>query len=394
METEGIPGTPRTNMWLGNYYTKTWKQCAGGQRTTYANWNNVEPLYEGLYETTPSNPAPNQHRYTQGECALFDLDGWYARDCLHWYHCLCESGASSTAAYRAWYASRIDVWMAPWVAIGAWTFIIGALLGIVPGMAVFIRHMRTKQAPDWSSRVRSRVQVVLLTTGWLVLCLGFAPVIAFFVGLHAVYAIGYPQGYAALIPIGITCWLLAVVPTNPKATHRALVFALVIFSVFALVGLLAVLFWGVWSYWVVGVAMGVIFLFTGTLLAAICARQLRKQGGEHSRLQLRRVWACARAFFMMLFVISIVLLIDYTVNLFSQWSENVGWIVLAISSLLCSALTHPSWRARFCVWLSGVGVKVGEKAEAVGAARLIWIELADEATSKTAAGSVSGSAAA
>ena len=46
------------------------------------------------------------------------------------------------------------------------------------------------------------------------MCLGFAPIVAFFVGAHAVFAIGYPQRYTALVPLGVTCFLLAADPST------------------------------------------------------------------------------------------------------------------------------------------------------------------------------------
>ena len=100
------------------------------------------------------------------------------------------------------------------------------------------------------------------------------------------------------------------------------------------------------------------------------------------RLKLRRLWACVRLFFLMLAAISIGLFIEYIVNLNSQWSENVGWLVLAVTSLVCSAITRPPWRNAFCVWLSGsMRSKIGDKKDAVDAAKLIWIDLDSAAVS-------------
>ena len=377
MQTEGIPGTPRTNVWIGSYYQNGWSQCAGGQASSFANWTAAEPVYDGTDYSDPTR-AVRRDRFQQGECALFDMTGWYARDCLHWYHCLCEAGVGTSAAYQAWHASRVGVWMAPWTTRGVWTFVVGGVVGILPGLVVFIRHLFTKPASDWNTRVRSRVQATMLSLGWLTLSVGFAPIIAFFVGVHAVYAIGYPQGYAALVPPGLTCWVLAVIPTNESATRKALVAAVGVYGFFGLVGLLAIVFWGVLSFWISGIVMGLIFLVTGVLLAVMAGRDLSKTKARDAQAMLRRVWQCSRAFFAVLFVVSIWLLIEYVAFLHSQFSENLGWILLAISSLLFSAVTRPAWRVRFCVWLSGVGVKVQDRAEAMGAARLIWIELHED----------------
>ena len=93
------------------------------------------------------------------------------------------------------------------------------------------------------------------------------------------------------------------------------------------------------------------------------------------QLRLLRVWACMRLFFVVLLVISIILLVEYIVNLSSQLSENVGWVALGLSSLLCAVLTRPPWRARLCVFVAGVGHKVEDKKDAEAAATLIWVNL-------------------
>ena len=370
MLSEGIPGTPRKILWIGNYYTSAggWAQCSNGQSSTYTNWTS-----HGGDEPVDGKP-----------CAMFSLDtinGWISRDCLYWYHCLCESGRGTSTAYRAWHASHVDGWYAPWIAIGAWTFVVGAVVGLVPGLVGLLCRLRAKAEGDWNARVKSRVSFVMIHIGWLLLCLGFAPVIAFFVGFHAVFAIGYPQGYAALIPIGVTFFLLAIVPDNASSTKRALAFAVFFFSLFALVGLGAVFFYGVLSFWVLGLLMGAVFLIAGVGLAivaglAFCDQKLIVK----PRLQLLRLWACMRLFFGVLFIVSIALLIEYTVNLSSQFSENIGWVFLALSSFLCCVLSRPKWRAKFCVWLSGVSYKSSDRLDALAAATQIFLVADDESS--------------
>ena len=90
-----------------------------------------------------------------------------------------------------------------------------------------------------------------------------------------------------------------------------------------------------------------------------------------------------RCFFLVLFAISLALFLEYVINLNSQWSENVGWIALALSSLLCIVLTRPVWRNAFCIWLSGTGrSKVGDRSEALNAAMLIWVDF-ESSTART-----------
>lgn len=382
LRSDGIPGTPRMTLWIGHYYAGSngWSNCAGGQVSSFTNWTTTEPLYVGSAFSNPDRPV-NNDRFQQGACALFDASvgystAWWARDCLHWYHCLCESGTGTSAAYTAWSAANMAEWMAPWWTRGVLTLIVGAVAGITPGLISFSRSLCQKPSSDWAVRVRARVQSVMFNFGWFAMCVGFAPIIAFFANLHAVYTIGYPQGYGALIPIGFTGFMLAIIPTNEGSARCGLITSAVIFSLFGLVGLLALLFWGVWSFWIMGVLLGAIFLFSGVALAVVIIRELRAK--RDARDRVRRVWQCARLFFVVLFVVSLILLVEYTVNLSSQFSENVGWILLAISSLLSSVVTRPAWRARFCVWLSGVGVKVSDKAHAEGAAKLIWVEVSDK----------------
>lgn len=388
LQTDGIPGTPRATLWIGNYYTSSngWAQCAGGQFFAYANWTMEEPVYAGNSYSDPTRPVNNE-RFQQGACALFDASpgyapAWWARDCLHWYHCLCESGVGTSEPYQAWTDANMADWMAPWWARGAWTLIVGALVGIVPSLVAFARSLCKKPPADWATRVRSRVQSIMNNLGWLAMCVGFAPIIAFFSNLHAVYTIGYPQGYGALIPMGLTCFLLAVIPTDERSARCGLILSAVVFTLFAVIGLLALLFWGVWSFWLMGVLLGAIFLVAGAGLTVVIVRELRAK--RDARRRVRCVWRCTRLFFAVLFVVSFILLIEYTVNLASQFSENVGWILLASSSLIFSVVTRPVWRARFCMWLSGVGVKVGDKAEADSAARLIWIEVTEKTSPSTA----------
>ena len=67
--------------------------------------------------------------------------------------------------------------MAPWNARGAWTLVGGALIGIIPALAVLACSCairKTESHPDWSRRVKGRVANVMLVTGWLVLALGSA----------------------------------------------------------------------------------------------------------------------------------------------------------------------------------------------------------------------------
>ena len=356
IRTEGIPGTPRTMLWIGNYRpSTTWSACSNGDTVGYTNWSAAEPQ-------------------SQNQCTTFELDGWVSRECLYWYHCLCEAGSGTSSSYEAWYAANLDAWMAPWIAKGVWTFVVGAVLGILPGLMGVCLQVRSRKAPgSWSNRVRAQVAFVTFYTGWFVMCLGFAPIIAFFVGFHAVWVIGYPQGYAALIPIGASLWLLAVDPTRRRSTHRATLFSVVFYALFALVGAAAIVFWAILSFWILGLLMGIVFLVGGVALTIVTVKALTSHMDPVS--QLRRLWACMRAFFVVLFVISIALLLEYTINLASQFSENIGWVALGVSSLLCSILTRPPWRLRFCVWLSAVG-KVGtDKHDAKAAALLIWVDV-------------------
>ena len=317
--------------------------------------------------------------------ALFDVSGWYSRECLYWYHCLCEHGTPTSAEFISFHERHLAEWMAPWSARAAWTFVIGALIGLIPALAVLACSCavrKTESHPDWSRRVKGRVANVMLVTGWLVLALGCAPIVGFFSGFHAVYVIGYPQGWAALVPVGISCWLLAIVPTNPTSTRGALVGGIVFFVFFALVGLGAVSFWGLLTIWVAGLVMGVLFLVFGVGLAVVSGMAMCKFKND-PRAKLRRLWACMRLFFLLLFFVSLGLFLEYAVNLNSQWSENSGWIALGLASLLCAILTHPPWRNAVCVWLATSGrTKIGDRKGAMDAAMLIWVDI-ESSTART-----------
>ena len=403
LKTDGIPGTPRLALWIGNYRLDTdangsWTGCTGASASSaYTNWTTMSDELTGCGnhgdQECQREPATNPMTGEPLQCALFEArsyaipgggwsdPGWFSRDCLYWYTCLCEAGSPTSDEYRSWHTRHYDAWMAPWSARGAWTFVIGALVGLFPGLAcVQGRLCGSAKAVDWSTRVKRRVSFVMLLAGWFTLCVGFAPIVAFFVGFHAVYAIGYPQGYAALVPVGLSWWLLAVVPDNLGSTTRALGFGIFFYTLFALVGLAAIWFWGINVLWTAGLAMGVIFLVAGVGLAVVSALAICKI--RDARRRHLRLWACVRLFFLMLAAISIGLFIEYIVNLNSQWSENVGWLVLAVTSLVCSAITRPPWRNAFCVWLSGsMRSKIGDKKDAVEAAKLIWIDLDSAAVS-------------
>lgn len=379
---EGVPGTPRQQVWIGNYRTDddtdgNWTGCAGGQTTAFTNWTTVRANAE------PRNSLVNPDKPLQ--CALFHVDGWYSRECLSWYPCLCESGTPTSAEFVAFHERHLSEWMAPWNARGAWTLVGGALIGIIPALAVLACSCairKTESHPDWSRRVKGRVANVMLVTGWLVLALGSAPVVAFFIGFHAVYSIGYPQGWAALVPVGISCWLLAIVPTNPTSTRGALVGGIVFFVFFALIGLGAVAFWGVLSLWIAGLVMGIIFVVFGVGAAIVSGMAMCKFGND-PRARLRRLWACMRLFFVLIFFVCIGQFLEYVVNLNSQWSENSGWIAWGLSSLLCAILTHPPWRNAVCVWLATSGrTKIGDRKGALDAAMLIWIDV-ETSTART-----------
>ena len=379
---EGVPGTPRQQVWIGNYRTDddtdgNWTGCAGGQTTAFTNWTTARANAE------PRNSLINPDKPLQ--CALFHVDGWYSRECLYWYPCLCESGTPTSAEFVAFHDRHLAEWMAPWNARGAWTLVGGALIGLIPVIACLVCQCavhKTESHPDWNRRVKGRVSNVMLVTGCFFLALGFAPVVAFFIGFHAVYSIGYPQGWAALIPVGTCFWMLAIVPTNPNSTGRALIGGMVLFILWAVVGLLQVALWGVLSLWIPGLVMGVLFFAFGVGAAIVTGMAMCKFKND-PRAKLRRLWACARLCFLFLFFVSLGLLLEYVINLNSQWSENSGWIALGLASLLCAILTHPPWRNAVCVWLATSGrTKIGDRKGALDAAMLIWIDV-ETSTART-----------
>ena len=379
---EGVPGTPRQQVWIGNYRTDddtdgNWTGCAGGQTTAFTNWTTARANAE------PRNSLINPDKPLQ--CALFHVDGWYSRECLYWYPCLCESGTPTSAEFVAFHERHLAEWMAPWNARGAWTLVGGALIGLIPVIACLVCQCavhKTESHPDWNRRVKGRVSNVMLVTGCFFLALGFAPVVAFFIGFHAVYSIGYPQGWAALIPVGTCFWMLAIVPTNPNSTGRALIGGMVLFILWAVVGLLQVALWGVLSLWIPGLVMGVLFFAFGVGAAIVTGMAMCKFKND-PRAKLRRLWACARLCFLFLFFVSLGLLLEYVINLNSQWSENSGWIALGLASLLCAILTHPPWRNAVCVWLATSGrTKIGDRKGALDAAMLIWIDV-ETSTART-----------
>ena len=379
---EGVPGTPRQQVWIGNYRTDddtdgNWTGCAGGQTTAFTNWTTARANAE------PRNSLINPDKPLQ--CALFHVDGWYSRECLYWYPCLCESGTPTSAEFVAFHDRHLAEWMAPWNARGAWTLVGGALIGLIPVIACLVCQCavhKTESHPDWNRRVKGRVSNVMLVTGCFFLALGFAPVVAFFIGFHAVYSIGYPQGWAALIPVGTCFWMLAIVPTNPNSTGRALIGGMVLFILWAVVGLLQVALWGVLSLWIPGLVMGVLFFAFGVGAAIVTGMAMCKFKND-PRAKLRRLWACARLCFLFLFFVSLGLLLEYVINLNSQWSENSGWIALGLASLLCAILTHPPWRNAVCVWLATSGrTKIGDRKGALDAAMLIWVDI-ESSTART-----------
>ena len=177
--------------------------------------------------------------------------------------------------------------------------------------------------------------------------------------------------------------MLAIVPTNPNSTGRALIGGMVLFILWAVVGLLQVALWGVLSLWIPGLVMGVLFFAFGVGAAIVTGMAMCKFKND-PRAKLRRLWACARLCFLFLFFVSLGLLLEYVINLNSQWSENSGWIALGLASLLCAILTHPPWRNAVCVWLATSGrTKIGDRKGALDAAMLIWIDV-ETSTARTA----------
>ena len=90
-----------------------------------------------------------------------------------------------------------------------------------------------------------------------------------------------------------------------------------------------------------------------------------------------------------LFFVSLWLFIDYMVFLNSQFSENIGWVLLGLSALLNAILPRPPWRVKFCIWLSSMSHKVGDRKDAVDAAMLVWTML-DNATADEQVGTQLG----
>ena len=384
MATEGIPGTPRTNVWIGNYLQDdgNWSKCSNGVSVSYTNWSTTCQNPPCTVTSEAERHATSATHAQDRPCAMVSHIGWYARPCLYWIPCLCESGRSTSTTYTAWVDANIGSWMAPWMTKGLLTFAVALVLGIIPCIiGIICRLSSTKPPGSWAERVKGRVSFVMTYTGWLLLCVGFAPILAFFSGFHAVYAIGYPQIYAGFIPVGVCCWLLALAPDNPN--KKALISAVIFFSAVAAVGVLAILFWGLWSFWISGLIMGIIFLLSGIGLITVSAHALCTL--KEARARNMRLWASMRLFFLILVVVSVWLLLDYVLNLNSQFSENIGWVLLAISSLVCTTLTRPPWRNKFCVWLAGMGKKGTDFEDARNAALLVWVDFSAKSDPRTEA---------
>ena len=355
---DGNPDFVGRGLWLGTYKDETWTRCAGGQATSFNNFTQEADRINDL--------APDS-----AQCAVMEGNGWHDRVCVAWYRCLCESGTGTSSTYTAWYNANVSRWMAPWVARAVWTMVIGVIVGLLPALiGLLLWLLRGRPTPeDFQQRVRVRVIFVTRSLGSFLLCLASAPILAFFLGFHTVYVLGYPQGYAAMLPVAFCLLLMAVIPDNQVAVRWALITVLVFFVGLTLVGVIAIIFWV--TTWILGLLAGLVYTLSGIAFTVAITMGFRLE----SPYRLRRAWQCVRLFMLMQFVVSVIMLVEYIVTLSSQFSENIGWVFLIITSLVCAAVARPHWRAAFCIWLAKRGLSDTDRAKAEEAASLIWLEI-------------------
>jgi MFS family permease len=363
-------------VFLGHYQAGTsgavdegWTECSNGVLTNYtAWWQQGDKKYN-------SQPASEDDRFEE-DCVVFSVEkdyaGWWDSQCLRPYTCLCEKGTESTAAYQSWCEDRQSVWLKPYRFRAASTFVGGLAVGLLPVAYHAFLFFSGKIPGDWSVRVQARVSAVMLCVGWLLACLGFAPSLAFLLGLHAMPVLGYPTTFMSIVSIGIVSSVLATPPESPRL--RSLCVVLLYFLMIAVLGVLLALMYI--KSWLAGFSLGCVLVFLGLSETVLLLRTFKI---IDVRERLEQVWKLLRFSFAVLAALAVLMIAEAYVEGYQGWSlryEDMvyGWSAIAFMNVCCAILTTGTLRNRFCVWLAALGRSTQDKLAAEEAARLIWVD--------------------
>ena len=381
----GIPGRRSTRyfFWIGNYQTVKdgpWDACVSGESTEgYTSFSPTHATQSTMGAQPDDGVAIDGTRVSSGpeDCAVITADGWYDSECTGdtTFFCLCELHRSPSLAYRnvSWVASSSSAGTGG-INAGNFGTALGAaaVIGLVPAL-VGALVCRTPSKAEWKQRVRTRVSRVMLSLGWLLIVFSLTPLVALvaqapmFAGTAASVGEVY---FVVMLPLGLICFILAVVPADLSSSRVPAFFILfyvfiaVITAVFAVTlarpgGIIFI--------------VGLVWAAIGVVFAGLSVGVLRVSAAQPWR-RLAVLWKETRAF---LFLVSVTLIALAFIDAAYDVALGVAWGVSGATCLLLSAVTTMRCRNAFCIWLGTLGVS---DVQAKIAAAQVFVDLAKPLT--------------
>lgn len=185
--------TTRYFFWIGNYQPinteccdapGAWNACVSGETTSYTNWSPTH--VSAGYAAQPDDGA---NKGPVEDCATMTADGWYDTVCYletdGGQYCLCELGLSASAAYLNFSSTLVSQGGGGGggdparIGLG---FGVAFIIGLLPGLVGALCRKKAASS-EWKERVRSRVSLVMLSTGWLLVVLSLTPAVMLVAGV-------------------------------------------------------------------------------------------------------------------------------------------------------------------------------------------------------------------
>jgi hypothetical protein len=365
----------RSWLFIGNYQDPT----TGGEAEGWTNCpNGLQPNYTAWVASQPTVPEPEGF---PRDCIILGTDeeyeeGWWDASCISPFHCLCEKDAESAKDYSSWCDANRPVWLYVYRVRAALTFLGGVVSGLPPTLYHLVSFAKGQIPEDWSNRVQARVSAVMQSVGWLILCLGIAPSMAYVLQYHAMPVIGTPQVYASVVTIGIASFVLATPPESVSSVNRTARVVIVYHFLVTVLGiLLAYLTRSL--YWIAGFSLGCGLTVLGLSEIALLMQTIKI---DDARTKLERIWNLLRFSFLIFSALAIFMLVDtyifwgaFIVGNGLQ-DEYYDWSAIAFTNICCAIVSTPARRTRFCIWLAALGRSGEERHAAEEASRLVWVD--------------------
>ena len=387
----GIQGRRSTRyfFWIGNYQPVNggpWSACVSGEETSFTSWSPTHT--SASYGAQPDDGVlADGTTQPVEDCAGITADGWYDQRCndpnFGSMYCLCELGLTPSAEYTNYTAHLSPANVGSTVdplrtSIG---LTVAVVLGLLAGL---ISCLTAKKADDWKARVKTRTSRAMLTTGWVLVLLGLAPIFMLVIGQTMFFSAVTNEIYFLIcVPVGIVCFMLSVTPSDVSGCMVPAFFISFYALVAVITAAIALFLAGPGGFLQI---ISFVWLADG-LLCAIASASTFWMPRDQNAKKLLRLWLTSRVFLATLGVTFIV----YG----ALFPDDVGFLIacaiFGVVCLLLSGITTPRCRSAFCIWIATLGLGGAQIEPARGAARIVFCDLTkpmldDKATSDTEMG--------